>query len=141
MNIDISNAAKNISKWRPFGRGRARFAFCFLLNEVDDLSFFFDIILFSYSFSLCCKKFYKNLQKKSYSEKCIRGHHSRTQNCLLEITHPRNICSQCVFMTCACSIKQTLNYSFSTIQYTCCVISRITSKRCFLFLRNGSVKR
>ena len=36
-------------------RGRAWFAFCFLLNEVGDLSFF-GIILFSYSSFLCCKK-------------------------------------------------------------------------------------
>ena len=35
-------------------RGRAWFAFCFLLNKVGDLSFF-GIILLSYS-SFCCKK-------------------------------------------------------------------------------------
>ena len=43
------------SRGDVLSRGRAWFAFCFLLNEVGDLSFF-DIILFSYSSSLCCKK-------------------------------------------------------------------------------------
>ena len=64
-------------------------------------------------------------EKKSYREKCIRSHHSWTQNCLLGITHPRNICNQCLFTSCAGVIKQTLNYSFSTIQYSCFVISSI----------------
>ena len=50
-------------------RGRAWFAFSFLLNEVGDLSFF-GISLFSYSSSLCCKKIVKNLrQKKKLHEK------------------------------------------------------------------------
>ena len=31
---------------------------------------------------------------------------------LIGITHPRNICNQCLFMSCAGVIKQALNYSF-----------------------------
>ena len=50
-----------------------------------------------------------NGRKKSYWEKCIRSHHSWTQNCLLGITFPRNISKQCLFMSCAGVIKQTLN--------------------------------
>ena len=55
----------------------------------------------------------KNVRpKKKLQGKSIRSHHSKTQNCLLEITHPRNIYTQRLFMKCACVIKQTLNYSF-----------------------------
>ena len=98
---------------------------------------FFCIILFSYSSSLYCKIFKKiYVRKKSYREKCIRSHHLWTQNCLLGITQPSNICNQCLFMSCACVIKQTLNCSFWTIQYTCFLISSIMSKLCLLFRPN-----
>ena len=98
---------------------------------------FFCIILFFYSSSLCCKTCNKNLrQKKSYREKSIRSHYSWTQNCLLGITHPRDISNQCLFMSCTGVIKQTLNYSFWIIQYTCFVISSIMSKLCLLFWPN-----
>ena len=59
-------------------RGRAWFAFSFLLNKVGDLSFFFGMISFSYSSSLCCN--FKNLrQKKKVTGKEVivaitRGH-------------------------------------------------------------------
>ena len=98
---------------------------------------FFGIISFSYSTSLCCKTFKKiYIRKKSYREKCIRSHHLWTQNCLLGITYLINICNQCLFTLCAGVIKQTLNYSFSTIQYTCFIISSIMSKLCLLFWLN-----
>ena len=48
------------------------------------------------------------------------------------------ICNQCLYMSCACVIKQTLNCSFWTIQYTCFVISSIMSKLCLLFRPNGA---
>ena len=51
-----------------------------------------------------------------------------------DIMHPRNICNQCLFTLCV--IKQTLNYSFSTIQYICFVVSSIMSKLCLLFRPN-----
>ena len=41
-------------------------------------------------------------------------------------------------MSCACVIKQTLNCSFWTIQYTCFVISSIMSKLYLLFRPNGA---
>ena len=106
---------------------------CFLLNEVGDLYFF----CITYSSSLCCKTLKKiYVRKKSYREKCIRSHHSWTQNCLLGITHPRNIYNQCLFMSCAGVIKQTLKYSFWTIQHTFFVISSSMSKLCLLFWPN-----
>ena len=39
-------------------------------------------------------------------------------------------------MTCASAIKQTSNFSFCLFHYNYFVISRITSKLFFLFLRN-----
>ena len=87
---------------------------------------------------LCAVEIYKKIyvRKKSYREKSIRSHHSWTQNCLLGIMHPRNICNQCFFMPCTGVIKQTLNYSFWIIQYTCFVISSVMSKLCLLFRPN-----
>jgi len=52
--------------------------------------------------------------------------------------HPRNIWNQCLFMSCAGVIKQTLNYSFSTLQYTWFVISSIMSRLCLLFQPNAA---
>ena len=62
--------------------------------------------------------------------------HLWRQNCLLGITYPRNICKQCLFMSCAGVIKQALNHSFWTLQYTCFVISSIMSKLCLLLRPN-----
>ena len=59
-----------------------------------------------------------------------------TQICLLGITHPRSVCNQHLFTSCAVVIKQTINYSFWSIQYAYFVISSIISKLCLLFRSN-----
>ena len=116
LNCHVSPRVKVKPRYDPISgrrllRGRAWFAFCFLLNEVGDLSFFWHKYLTP---PLCAVKKIKKFtsEKKVTGKKAIRSYHSWTQIGLLEITHPRNICSQCLFKTCACAIKQTLNYSF-----------------------------
>ena len=100
---------------------------------------FFGIILFSYSSSLYCNTFKKNYIRKKVTGKNViiditRGHKIVSSGSRV---HPRNICNQCLFMVCAGLMfnvfKQTLNYAFSTIQYTCFVISSIMSKLCLFF--------
>ena len=99
---------------------------------------FFSHNFFSLTPPLCAVK----IKKKFTSEKKVtrkkvfvaitRGHKIVSS----VITHPRNICNQCFFMPCAGVIKQTLNYSFWTMQYTCFVISSVMSKLCLLFRPN-----
>ena len=99
---------------------------------------FFWIIFFYYSSSLCCKTFEKKLrQKKSYRKK------KYSQPLLVDTKlSPRDhapeefICNQCLFMSCAGVIKQTINYSFWNIKYTCFAISSIMSELCLLFRPN-----
>ena len=100
----------------------------------------FCIILFSYSSSLCCKTFEKNLRQK----KKLQGKKSSSSKSLVDTKlSPRDhACTWGIFVISAFScrgpgfIKQTLNYSFCTIQYTCFVISSIMSKLCLLFRPN-----
>ena len=79
------------------------------------------------------------VRNKSYREVSMRSDHSWTQNYVLEITHPRNILIQYLFMTCAWSKQETLSCSFWSIHYIYFVISRITLKTVLPLPVKGSV--